>query len=281
MHGQVEVIAGFEPQRLNLKNVAMGKSVTETVKIVAKDPDKLKISEVTSSKPDQIKAELIEKDGKQAIEVTLLAQEKPGRISAQVKVKTNLASPKELQLYVYGQVSPDLIVDRSYVFFTPTRVSPQSDTIARCFGMLAGMVGRRSGIVEVKVSSLSGKPFDIESIDDPSGVVVGYSEKKDNDWHVYLALAGIPDKRRGTLKIMTDRDDQKSIDVHYGTGAAIGRRLPRPVPGQPPPGAHLLKGRPTLGQPGRLKLAPKLRKVPVTLRSKLAPAKVVKPKPTK
>jgi len=277
LHGQVDVIAGFEPERLNLKNVSMGKGVTEIVKIVAKDLDKLKISEVTSSKPDQITAELIEQDGRQAVKVTLKAQDKAGRISAQVKAKTNLASPKELQLYIYGQVSPDLVVDRPYVFFSPARISPHADAIARCFGMLAGMVGRSSGIVKIKVSSLGGKPFDIRGVDDPSGVVVGYPEKKDNDWYVYLALAGESVKRRGTLKIKTDRDDQASIDIHYGTGAAVGSRLPRPVPGQTPRGARVFQARPSLGQPGRIKLAPKLRKIPPALKSKLAPVKVVKP----
>jgi len=281
LRGQVEVIAGFEPARLNLKNVAMGKGITETVKVIAKDLDKLKISEVTSSKPDQITAELIEQDGRQAVKVTLKAQEKPGRISAQVKAKTNLASPKELQLYIYGQVSPDLVVDRPYVFFSPAGLSSKGSALARCSGLVAGIVGRRSGIVKIKVSSLGGKPFNIKGVDDPSGVVVGYPEKNDKDWYVYLALAGQPAKRRGTFKIKTDRDDQASIDIHYGTGAAVGSRLPRPVPGQPPPGARVFQARHAPGQPGSIKLAPKLRKIPPALRSKLAPLKVVKPKTKK
>lgn len=257
----------------------MGKSVTETVKVVGKEIDKLKISEVVSSKPDLIKAELIEQDGHPAVKLTLEPQEKAGRISAQVKAKTNLKSPKELQLYVYGQVSPDLVVDRSYVFFSPARVAPGSDIYARCYDMLARIIGRRSGVVKLKVSSLGGKPFNIEGVKDPSGAVVGYPEKQDGNWYVYLALTGQPKGRRGMLKIMTDRNDQETIDVHYGTAGSIGHRLPPPVPGQPHPGAHMLHARPANGHPGLIKVKPKLKRIPPTIKKKLAPAKVVKPQP--
>ena len=52
VHGEVEMLAGFEPQRINLKHVAVGETVTQTARLAGKAADKLRISELHSSRDD-------------------------------------------------------------------------------------------------------------------------------------------------------------------------------------------------------------------------------------
>ena len=115
--GIVEVIAAFDPDRLNLKNIAKGETVSQTVKLSGRETDKLKITELVSSKPEELTAELIEEEGKPAVKVTFKASDKAGRISARVTGKTNLKAPKEIFLYIYGQVTEDLVAERPFVLF--------------------------------------------------------------------------------------------------------------------------------------------------------------------
>jgi len=272
MSGQVEVIAGFDPNRVNFREVAKGSTHTETVKIMAKEPDKLKISEVVSTKPEEIQAELIEQDGSPAIKVTLNAPDKPGRIAAQVKAKTNLESPSEIQLYVYGRVSPNLAVNRSYVFFSPPRNIKDASLPGKNLARIAATLGRRSSIAKLRVRSLDGKPFELTGIEDPDGAVIGHLEQDGEEWNVYLMLTSDPAKRRGTINIRTDREDQPTIAVKYGTGLRS-----RPRPSRATPGARKITGPAHRAPPDKPHLAPRIRKMPPRVKRKLAPVRTKGP----
>jgi hypothetical protein len=282
VNGMIEVIAGLEPNRLDLKNVAKGAVITKTVKVVAKEPDKLKITEVTTGKPEQLKAELIQEGGLPAIKVTFTAPDKPGRFSDRVVAKTNLKSPKELQLYVFGQVSADLVVDRSYVYFPALKVRKDAGMLANSVYGFLNVFDNRRGLMKVKVTSLDGKPFKITGIEDPGGSVLGKAVKKDDAWLVHLMLGNKPSAPRGTIKIKTDRKDQPAIDVRYGTATTArpggARVTPGMRPGQNMPIRRLDPGgrpRPSGKSvaPNKFKIAPKLRRVPDELRKKSVPIK--------
>jgi len=289
VHGLIEVIAGLEPNRLDLKNVAKGTVVTRTVKVVAKEPDKLKITELVTGKPEQLKAELIQGDGLPTIKVTFTAPDKPGRFSDRVIAKTNLKSPKELQLYVYGQVSADLVVNRSYVYFPALKERKDAGLLSKSVYGFLNVFDNRRGMMNIKVTSLDGKPFKITGIEDPGGSVLGKAVKKDKEWLVHLMLSRKPSSARGILKIKTDRQDQPAIEVRYGTAAARrggSRVTPNMRPGQNVPIRRLDPGgRPkTSGKsivPGNLKIAPKLRRMPAELRKKAVPFKKNKLQPKK
>jgi hypothetical protein len=268
MQGDVEVLAGFEPSRLDLKNVAKGSTLEKTVQIIAKEPDKLKLTDIVSSKPEEIKAEVVEDAGKPSLKVTITTPEKAGRFSGRITAKTGLESPKEIQLFVYGQITADLVVDRSYVYFAPPANAGKGSLIARSLSGLAGAIGKRSGIMKLKISSLAGKPFSLKGVEDKDKVVVGSVEKTDDAWNVYLMLLGQPTSRRGLVKILTDREDQPEVEVRYGSSMmgkprvtpmpGSGAKRPAPVrfePGKSPANARKLRAAPSLR-----KMAPQLQK---------------------
>ncbi len=245
--GIVEVIAAFEPDRLNLNNVPKGETVTQTIRLTGQKVDQLKITELVSSKPDELTAELIEEDGKPAVKVTYRAPDKAGRISARVTGKTNLKAPREILLLVFGQVSEDLVAQRPHIFFPGQAGQDTGSPIARTTSILTAPLKRRNHAVKVRVSSLSGQPFEITGVEDPEGNVVGTALKKNDEWEVLLMLTKKPKSPRGIVKILTDREDQPTIEVRYN--ARLSRQQPsiRPRsgvrPGQPGKPAPVIRPR--------------------------------------
>jgi hypothetical protein len=203
--GTVELIADFEPNRLNLKNVLKGGTVTETVKVVAKEPEKLQLSELVVSDPESLKAEVVKGDnGAPAVKVTFIGGDKERHFSGRITAKTNLETLKEIELFVYGMVTSDLVLDRTYAFF-------------------GNFDAKNPPTFPIKVSSISGKPFVVKKIEDESGAVTGTIEKKDKDTLVTLKLTKDINPPRGKLRLLTDRKDQASIEVSYSV------RLPGPA----------------------------------------------------
>ena len=223
VHGEVEMLAGFEPQRINLKHVAVGETVTQTARLAGKAADKLRISELHSSR-DDLKAELFEEDGRQAVKITLTAADKPGRFSARVTAKTNLEKPDKIQLFVW-HISQDLVVDRSYVFFPTTLDENGGDLFTRAMDTVSAPLLENKRTVKLKVSSLSGKPFRITDVTDPEGAVVGTADHQGEDWFVHLMLVSAPQGTRGKVMLHTDRNDQEVVEVRYS--ARRSKRPPR------------------------------------------------------
>jgi hypothetical protein len=103
--------------------------------------------------------------------------------------------------------------------------------------------------VKLKVSSLAGKPFEVTGIEDPQGNVIGTAKKENDQWQVLLMLTKKPKTPRGIVRILTDREDQPTIEVRYNTRTTLRpapQRLPtgvRPIhPGNRPPVIRPKKG---------------------------------------
>jgi hypothetical protein len=234
--GMVEVIAAFDPDRLNLKNVAKGETVTQTVKLTGREMDKLKIAELVSSKPEELTAEMITEEGKPAVKVTFKAGDKAGRISGRITGKTNLKTPKEIFLYVYGQISEDLVAERPFVFFPGRAGAKAGSLLAETASIMTAPFRMRNQAVKLKVSSLAGKPFKVTGIEDPQGNVIGTAKKENDEWHVFLMLAKKPKSPRGVVRILTDREDQPAIEVRYNARTSL-----RPAPNRMPPGVQPIR----------------------------------------
>jgi hypothetical protein len=264
--GIVEVIAAFEPDRLNLKNIAKGETVTRTVKISGREADKLKITELVSSKPEELTAELVTEEGKPAAKITFKAGDKAGRLSARVTGKTNLKNPKEIFLYVYGQVSDDLVAERPFIFF-PTHAGAGAESLlAETASILVAPFKKKNQAVKLKVTSLAGTPFELTGVEDPEGSVIGTAKKENNEWQVFLMLAKKPKKPRGVVRILTDRDDQPAIEVRYNVRSAL-----RPIPTRPRGGIQPGK-RPPIIRPKKdaqiIRQTPNKRVKPLKLRNR-------------
>jgi hypothetical protein len=151
--------------------------------------------------------------------------------------------------------------------------------LARSAQALAAPFLDRSLAVNLKVTSLSEKPFRIEGVSDPEGAVVGFAHPDETGWIVVLLLAGKPKTSRGKISLTTDRKDQPSIDVRYGVRSmSAARKHPKGMRGRSMPPIGLDPAR-RLGKDGkRLKLAPRMQRSP--LKAKPRP-KMIKPKPRK
>lgn len=229
LSGDVEVIAAFEPAYVRLGRVARGEKKTQTVKVVARDPGKFKITQIKPSNPGRVSAKLVEGKGGPTLEVTVTAGDKPGRLSESVMATTNLDNPKTLRLTVSGTVSNDLWTDPPRVFFSDFKE-------------------KQAQIVDVRVSSLSKKAFKLKGVKDPAGFVTGKVEQVNGQWVAHLTLATKPDKTSGKVQVRTNRKDQPVIEVPYTLGRGSGartrsgirsrvKRIPQPVKmRRPPPG---------------------------------------------
>ncbi len=215
--GRVEVIAGFSPQHLNLGRMLKGSKRTEVVKVEAKEPGRVQLSEVTANDP-RVQARLVEgQDGEPAVEVTIAAGDQEGPLTAMVTAKTNLDSPKEIVLRLNGLVSGDLGVEPPRVFFRDYEDGkPQA--------------------MDLRVTALTGKPFRVLGVEDAQRAVRGEARQDGGAWVVALTLLRKPEAGEGTLRIRTDRHDQPVLEVPYRVGGrpggfrAGGARLRRTVP---------------------------------------------------
>jgi hypothetical protein len=212
--GTVERIAGFEPNRINLEKVLTGTTTTKTVEIFAKDPEKFQITKLTASDPESFKAETITENGKPAVKVTFTAGDKEKAFSGRITAETNLSSPKQIDLYVFGKVSSDLVLDKEYAFFNP--IDPKNPST-----------------VELRVSSLSAKPFKLTKVEDSSGSIQGTFAKKGKDWLVTLKLIKEPQDPRGKFKLVTDRKDQPRLEVFYVINKPGAKITPPGISGHP------------------------------------------------
>lgn len=201
--GQVEVIAGFSPHYLNLGRMLKGSKRTEVVPIVAKEPGKVRIGEVTANDP-RVTARLVEgRAGEPAVEVTIEAGDQEGPLGAMVTAKTNLDSPKEIVLRLNGIVSGDIGVEPPRVFFRDfAEDKPQG--------------------LDLRVSALSGKPFRVLGVEDAQRAVRGDAKQDGASWIVALSLVRKPDAENGTIRVRTDRKDQPVLEVPYRVGGRPG-----------------------------------------------------------
>lgn len=207
--GQVEVIAGFRPQYLNLGRMLKGKTRVETVAVEAKDPANLVLSNVSSNDP-RVKARLTKTEsGLPALEVTVEAGDKEGPLSAMVTADTNLEKPRQIVLRINGVVSLDLGVEPPRVFFREFKPGEEQS-------------------IDVRVQSLSGAPFRILDVTDPQNAVEGKATRDGKDWIVTLSLNRAPEKTEGAVRIRTDRKDQPQLEVPYFVGRAPAFRSAMP-----------------------------------------------------
>jgi len=192
-----ESIASFEPRFVKLGKVKKGTTKKTLTTIIGRDAGKIRIEEISVRNPNVLKVETVGGEGPPVLQVTFFAGEKLRSFSERVTVKTNLATPEFLEFFVSGQVTEDLVTDRDYVILEPR--GKGQDT--------AG---------EVRVFSLSGEPFQVTGVEDPSGAVSGTLSKKENGWSILLRLARNNATKGGRLRIHTDRKDQENLYIHFG-----------------------------------------------------------------
>ncbi len=201
--GRVEVIAGFSPPYLNLGRMLKGSKRTEVVKVEAKEPGKVRLTEVTAGDP-RVQARIVEGPaGEPAVEVTVSAGDVEGPLATMVTAKTNLDSPRQIVLRLNGMVSGDLGVSPPRVFFRDFAADkPQT--------------------LDLRVTALTGKPFRVLGVEDTQRAVRGDARQDGAAWVVALSLVRKPEAESGTLRIRTDRKDQPVLEVPYRVGGRPG-----------------------------------------------------------
>jgi len=196
IQGEVEVMLGFDPQRLRIR-IKKGAREKKLVRIVGKLAAGVKLTEVKSNKPERVAVRLVEVEGKPQLEVSVNAGAKEGRISALVQAKTNIKTPPKLSLFVWVEVSADIVAVPRRVFLRRPKAGKPSP--------------RR-----ISLYSHDKKPFSITRVEDPAGAVEARAKRDSpHRWHVELLLKKGVVARGGKLKIHTSRSDQRVIEVSY------------------------------------------------------------------
>lgn len=203
MTGQVEVMASLTPDRLFFANMLKGSTDSKTVELTGKIADKIKLDKIVSSKPEELKAELLNEDGKQKIKVTLIAPAKEGRFSARLTAQTGVEEPKELTLMVSAQITGDLVTDKSFAQFGQWDEKSKPN-------------------FSLTLKSLGGKPFQVKKVVDAAGIVEGAAKKVEQGWKIDLTLTKNPPTQRGIVQVHTDRADQPIVSVNYSVRQARG-----------------------------------------------------------
>lgn len=115
---EVVVEVGFDRSSLYIPSVEVGKPVVKVVKILAKEPNKLKLEEPKVTNSDVFKPELLrgEIDGKKTFDLRLTVQsDDVGRVGDKVTIKTNHPDFPQIALRVRANIVGP-------IHFSPRRV---------------------------------------------------------------------------------------------------------------------------------------------------------------
>jgi hypothetical protein len=210
MKGKVERYLSFDPEFLNLQKVLKGKKVTATARLSGKLAQDARLSNLVPSDPKAISAKLLDE---KTIEVVFDASQVEGQFSGTVVAETNLEKPKNVTLRITARVVQDLFVE-------PERVYLPEEAVDEKLG------------AQVKVLSLTGKPFSIKRAYDPQGFVRVNVQKDGGNYILDLSLKKAPSEGHGVVVVETDSKDQKKLEVFYiatKQGAPPIRRLLPPL----------------------------------------------------
>lgn len=209
IQGTVEVIVAFDPASLSLREVAAGSKVTHEVKLVGKRVADLRLRNIRSDHPAELRARLTRVAGGPALAVTFRPGKEPRSFNGLITADTGLDDPRTLQLRVWAYVTGDLQVLPRYVAFPP-------------------FDAKRHQQRTLRVRSAAGRAFAIRAVKDAAGVVRGQAAKQGKVWQITLHITKEAPRSSGTIELQTDRKDQPVIRVPYsvsrmGTGLAAHR----------------------------------------------------------
>jgi hypothetical protein len=221
IRANVEVLLSLDPDKLALRPLLKGTRAEHTIRLAGKLADQAKIVAVESSRPE-LKAELAkDADGKQVVHLVYQAPDKPERFSANLTLKTDQESAKELKFFFSAEVTGDLTLSVPFLMFSSFEEGKATEA-------------------SLSVRSLGGKPFKIKKVEDSNGVITAQVTAQGVEQQIKLTLGKPPAAPRGTLKVLTDREDQPVLEVQYNVrpkGVPPGLRPPMVRGGVPTPGS--------------------------------------------
>jgi hypothetical protein len=211
MKGKIEVAAAFDPPWITLGRVATGSTTTKSVKVTGTAAKTVNLTSVSTTDP-RLEAKIVRENGETSVSVTFKADDQVRAFSGRVIAKTDLAKPAEIQATVSADVTQELYVDPRSV-------------------VMGAWDPKKPGTVEVRVASLSDKPFKIKGVKDDAGLVTGRAEKDEKGgWRITLTAAKDCEPG-GKVKILTDRKEQPFVEVTYSATPPQNRRISRPLEG--------------------------------------------------
>jgi len=224
--GKLEVIAGFEPDRLNLGQVKMGDTRELEARLAGSKAELLRQGELVSSNPDILK---VVRNGEDPLKlkITFSAPQKEGPFSGQIKMKTGIEAVPEIMLMIFGQITGDIVSDRQFIYLSPLAGS------AGLAGALADLASGASSdrVFRLRLRSLSEKPFQVTRIEDPDGVVVGQVKNRGSEAEVVLVALRQPPNPNGLVRLHTDRAEQPALEIRYLVRSLAGGAVNPGLPG--------------------------------------------------
>ena len=222
LKAKVIVEAALQPRNINLGHLSVGDTVTKTATLVARDPEKTKLTKVeVTSETEGLSAKIIHPEGHDAIEVTYKAT-KVGSVRGQLRVSTSSEKTPVLNARVWGTVLGNWeVLPRAVSFPAPEE---------------GGEPVKRS----IRIKARHETNYRVTKAVDSEGALRIKLQKAPNGYTLDLTLTKVPEKRRGVITITTTDPQERTIQARYYVRSKR-RSLPRPVltPGKSP-------GRPTI-----------------------------------
>jgi len=204
--GTVEVAVGFDPERLSMGDVMTGDTIVQQVKLVGSKAKEVKVVEMVSSDPNLISGKMVKGAKEPTLEVTIKPGDVARRFGGLLTVKTNLESPKEVQLRVDGRATSDISVDQDRVHF------------------FFDENGKSTRDVVVFVSTIKGTKFKVTGIEDPQNMVQAKIDKVGDRYQVTMTMAEGKQVANSTLWILTDqKGDAEKLEVIYSARVQVQR----------------------------------------------------------
>ncbi len=193
----------FKPNRVYFGRLNAPERTEKVLEVHAKDPENLKIESIESSS-EHIKAELITDESgekkKFSLKVILLDSVPVGRINENITVKTNVESQKVVKIPIYGEVMGDIVAEPERINFGDY----SKETMYERTFTLKSKKGKPFKVLEAESSDPRVK-VDYEKIEGQSGYE--FTAGLDEDFSEKFL--------RGSIKITTDQEDQKLINVSF------------------------------------------------------------------
>ncbi len=213
LQAKVVVEAELDPHYFNFGRMDRGEKASQTAFLEARDPSvKLTKVEWIGDTPDA-KAKIVTKDGRQGVRVDFAAKE-IGLIRRRLKVHTSSEKIPDFNVMVRAQVLGDWEISSRTVSFP----EPGED------------VEERHQKRTIRLTARNKNPYKVIKVVDSSDAVASRIEKTQKGYEIELTLEKVPERRRGTIEIVTNDPDEGSFKVRYFVRKLRSRGIPpRPI----------------------------------------------------
>ncbi len=217
---KVMVEVAFEPRSINLGQLEKDEEALKTALLVARDPEKTKLTGVEiAGEAEGLTAKIIKTEkGQDAVQISYKAS-KIGTIRHTLKISTTSEKQPVVKLIIRGRVLGNWEVDPRSLSFQEIEE------------------GQEQRARTLRITSRKQTKFRVTKVVDPEGAVVTKLKQTEKGYEVEVRLEKMPEKRRGVIQITTNDPEEPTLETRYSIrqtrSGRRGQRRQRGRPGRP------------------------------------------------